>query len=104
MSSGFFTFRLRFIERTRQNSSQDISYSDQLAEHWASIPKVVGWIPTVVRHIFQLARCGYRPRVTPYTSLHNKFQDSCSLKYTTYYMFISVFCLRSKVFQEDNHK
>jgi hypothetical protein len=24
-----------------------------LAEHWASIPKVVGSIPTVVRHIFQ---------------------------------------------------
>ena len=23
------------------------------AEHWASIPKVVGSIPTVVRHIFQ---------------------------------------------------
>ena len=26
---------------------------NQLAEHWASIPKVVGSIPTVVRHIFQ---------------------------------------------------
>ena len=25
----------------------------QLAEHWASIPKVVGSIPTVVRYIFQ---------------------------------------------------
>ena len=25
----------------------------QLAEHWASIPKVVGSIPAVVRHIFQ---------------------------------------------------
>ena len=25
----------------------------QLAENWASIPKVVGSIPTVVRHIFQ---------------------------------------------------
>ena len=25
----------------------------QLEEHWASIPKVVGSIPTVVRHIFQ---------------------------------------------------
>ena len=25
----------------------------QLAEHWASIPKVVGSIPTVNRHIFQ---------------------------------------------------
>ena len=24
----------------------------QLIEHWASIPKVVGSIPTVVRHIF----------------------------------------------------
>ena len=25
----------------------------QLAEHWASIPKVVGSIPTVAGHIFQ---------------------------------------------------
>ena len=25
----------------------------QLAEHWASIPKVVGSIPTMARHIFQ---------------------------------------------------
>ena len=25
----------------------------QLAEHWASIPKVVGSIPTVARHIFR---------------------------------------------------
>ena len=38
---------------------QNITYSNrpdlvaQLAEHWASIPKVVGSIPTVVRHIFQ---------------------------------------------------
>ena len=30
-----------------------------LAEHWASISKVVGLVPTVVRHIFELARCGY---------------------------------------------
>ena len=26
---------------------------DRVAEHWASIPKAVGSIPTVVRHIFQ---------------------------------------------------
>ena len=26
----------------------------QLTEHWASIPKVVGSIPTVARHIFQV--------------------------------------------------
>ena len=25
--------------------------------HWASIPKVVGSIPTVAGHIFKLARC-----------------------------------------------
>ena len=40
----------------------------QLAEHWASIPKVVGSIPTVVRHIFKLARCGYTLRVTSQAS------------------------------------
>ena len=27
----------------------------ELAEHWASIPKVVDSIPTVARHIFQTA-------------------------------------------------
>ena len=45
----------------RRNLTQfrNISYSNQpdrvaqLAEHWASIPKVVGSIPTVARHIFQ---------------------------------------------------
>ena len=37
---------------------RNITYSNrpdrvaQLAEHWASIPKVVGSIPTVIRHIF----------------------------------------------------
>ena len=40
----------------------------QLAEHWVSIPKVVGSIPTVIRHIFQLAQCRYRLRMTPQTS------------------------------------
>ena len=45
------------IEGTRLSSN--ITYSNrpdrvaQLAEHWASIPKVVGSIPTVARHIFQ---------------------------------------------------
>ena len=42
-----------------ESSSSNITYSNrpdrvaQLAEHWASIPKVVGSIPTVARHIFQ---------------------------------------------------
>ena len=37
---------------------RNITYSNrpervaQLAEHWAGIPKVVGSIPTVARHIF----------------------------------------------------
>ena len=41
------------------NTSRNITYSNrqdrvsQLAEHWASSPKVVGSIPAVVRHIFQ---------------------------------------------------
>ena len=39
----------------------------QLAEHWTSKPKIAGLIPTVVRQIFQLARCGYTLRVTPQT-------------------------------------
>ena len=31
---------------------------------YAGIPKVVGSVPTVVRHIFQLAWCGYSLGVT----------------------------------------
>ena len=34
----------------------DISELSQLAEHWAGVPKVVGSIPTVARHIFQACR------------------------------------------------
>ena len=35
----------------------------------ASIPKVVGSLPTVIRHIFQAsARCGYTLRVTSQAS------------------------------------
>ena len=37
------------------------------------IPKLVGSIPTVVRHIFQLARCGYKLRVTPQTSFSPEY-------------------------------
>ena len=37
----------------------------QLVEHLAIIPKLMGSIPTVVRHIFQLTRCEYRLRVIP---------------------------------------
>ena len=42
------------------------------AEHWASIPKVVGSIPTVVRHIFQACP------VWIYTqSKHHKHHINC---------------------------
>jgi hypothetical protein len=37
---------------------------------WASIPKVVGSIPTVARHIFKPARCGYTLRVTSQASIN----------------------------------
>ena len=40
----------------------------KLVEHWTSIPKVAGSIPTVVRQTFQPARCGCTLRVTPQTS------------------------------------
>ena len=39
-------------------------YVAQLAEHWTSIPKVAGSIPTVAKQAFQLARCGCTLRVT----------------------------------------
>ena len=37
-------------------------------EHWVSIRKVVGSIPTVARHIFQSAQSGHTLRGTPQTS------------------------------------
>ena len=40
----------------------------QLEEHWTSIPKVAGLIPTVVRLTFQPARCGCTLRVTSQNS------------------------------------
>ena len=40
----------------------------QLAEHWASIPKVIGSIPTVDRHIFQACSVWYTLRVTSQAS------------------------------------
>ena len=40
----------------------------QLVEHWASIPKVVGSIPTVSGIFLKLARCGYTLRVTSQAS------------------------------------
>ena len=51
-------------------------------QNWASIPKVVGSIPTVVRHIFKLARCGYTLRVTSQHHIHLSTlhqQKSCLL-------------------------
>ena len=40
-------------------------------------PKVVGSIPTVVRHVFQLDRCGYTLRVTPQTSFSSEDINKC---------------------------
>ena len=40
----------------------------QSAEHLPSITKVLGLLPAVIRHIFQLARCGYKLRVTRQTA------------------------------------
>jgi hypothetical protein len=56
----------------------------QLAEHWTiySIPKVSGSIPTVVRLIFQPARCGYTLRVTLKTLYSPEYVTS---KYTPKY-------------------
>ena len=58
------TFRTRPISKELESVSKYhiLNRPDrvaQLAEHWASIPKVVGSIPTVVRHIFQLSQSGY---------------------------------------------
>ena len=50
----------------------------QLIEHWTSIPKIEGSIPTVVRHFLQLARCGYKLTVTAQTSFS---RDYITLRY-----------------------
>ena len=48
----------------------------------ASIPKVVGSNPTVARHFFKLAWCGYTLRVTPQISyMFSKFTFSCPENY-----------------------
>ena len=55
-SANWATRSCRFeyvIFRNRITFSNRQDRVAQLAEHWASIPKVVGSIPTVVRHIFQ---------------------------------------------------
>ena len=41
---------------------------------WANIPKVVGSISALFRHIFQLARCGYRLGVTQASSRNSLLQ------------------------------
>ena len=57
----------------------NIAYSNQpdrvaqLAEHWASIPKVVGSIPTVAGIFFKRALCGYTLRVTSQATSFNVF-------------------------------
>ena len=61
----------------------------QLAEHWASIPKVVGSIPAVVRHIFQLARCGCKLRVTPQTSFVPEYITPRTIK-ICFLIFITI--------------
>ena len=45
-----------------------LDFVAQLVEHWASIPKIAGSIPTVVRQTVQLARCGCTLRVTSQAS------------------------------------
>ena len=55
--------RLQFRNITYLNRPDLVA---QLAEHWASIPKIIGFIPAVVRHIFQFARCEYKLSVTQF--------------------------------------
>ena len=58
------TFKITLISKKPHSVSKyHLNRPDrvaQLVEHWASIPKVVGSIPTVMRYIFLLARCRYR--------------------------------------------
>ena len=55
----FLVPSITLISKELQILFRNITYSNrsdrvaQLAEYWASIPNVVGSIPTVDRHIFQ---------------------------------------------------
>ena len=53
----------------------------ELAEHWASIPKVVGLIPTVVRHIFAASPVWIELRVTPQTSFLPRYNGTPRCNY-----------------------
>ena len=57
----------------------------QLVEHWTSIPKVAGSIPTVIGQTFQLARGGCTLRVTSQTSYSPEYITS-----STYTMFLKL--------------
>ena len=49
--------KLDSVSKYHSNRSDRVAH---LAEHCASILKVVGSIPTAANHALQLARCGYR--------------------------------------------
>ena len=82
----------------------------QLAEHWASIPKIVGSIPTVARHIFQACpvfrqeslvynivqkyqQCGTQAQCTNSYSINNSFEIFATI---TEQLLFSVVCLLVK--------
>ena len=56
--------KVKIILISKELESVPKYHSNRLAEHWASIPKVVGSIPTLVRHIFSL------PGVDLYSKQH----------------------------------
>ena len=66
----YFPYKKVVATQVKNSVSQfrNITYSyrpgrvAQLVEHWASISKVVGSVPAMAKHIFQLARSGYKPR------------------------------------------
>ena len=78
--SGRFEVYMWYFAETGSSSfdSENITYSNRpnrvahLVEHWVSIHKRVGSIPTVVRNTFQLALCGYKLKVKPQTSFRIK--------------------------------
>ena len=51
----YLRFFMEFRNITCSNRRDLVAH---LAEHWTRKPKVAGSIPTVVRQIFQLPRCG----------------------------------------------
>ena len=78
---------VRVCDISEQNLVPSITYSNRpdrvalLAEHWASIPKVVGSIPTVVNTLRVTSQASYSPEYITLTQKKLLFVDKQKVPY-----------------------